>query len=315
MAISSLLAVNGCGAQSAPAVPADWKTDCVGRMQVSLPGEVEMGAHLMENFMTDSKPDLPNVSTQLQYPDGVKVWYGPGSWYDGSVVLSQSLNKKQFDNLWDSASRVRAESIRNSNKLPDYLKSGTPLAQPAILKKSKGITWGLYGYGAVLQVGDHMLLWRSAGNIDRSANTFQSLDENSSSRKVFDIPNASGVCLPYIFIQDGNKTYRNIAMTYRLVDHPDVQITIKDSSAAKPEPGIRTQNAEPLPVIQSLWDQHLTLFAKDGKNEWARGGHPVTLAGYKGLSSFVKFIRHDDTVDYGYAAVVRGDPRRWRCKG
>ena len=63
-----------------------------------------------------------------------------------------------------------------------------------------------------------------------------------------------------------------------------------------------------VPVIQSLLDQHLTLFAKDGKNEWARGGHPVTLAGYKGLSSFVKFIRHDDAVDYGYAAVVRGDP-------
>jgi hypothetical protein len=48
-------------------VPADWKTDCVGRMQISLPGEVDIAAMLPSDFI---KAFADNSQPPYKFPDG-----------------------------------------------------------------------------------------------------------------------------------------------------------------------------------------------------------------------------------------------------
>lgn len=314
LAMGSLFLFSGCGAQSAPTVPADWITDCVGRMQISLPGRVDVAAYTFDRF----KKETAEGSQQQRFEffdantDGHASTSSPSDashaylYYSGLGFVSHPLTDAQFSDLSAGIEKIRIRTLKTTTS------SIGKKIQPIPIGDRKGIAWS-FGrfYRAFLKVGDSAFLWMVSFDVEDEPSATKALNNVLSglvARPTYSVPSQDGVCVPYAFIADDGQARRNLAMTYRLVDHPEIQITIKDASAANPPPGNRTQNAEPLPVIQSLWDQHLTLFAKDGKNEWARGGHPVTLAGYKGLSSFVKFIRHDDAVDYGYAAVVRGDP-------
>lgn len=316
LSTAGFLVVMGCGAQPATTVPVDWKTDCVGRMQISLPGSADVAAYTFDRF----KKEIKEGSQQQRFEffdanvnaDGHVSTSSPSDashaylYYSGLGFVSHPLTDAQFSDLSAEIEKIKIRTLKATTK------STEKKFQPILIGDRKGIAWS-FGrfYRAFLKVGDSAFLWMVSFDVEDEPSATKALHNVLSGlvgRPIYAIPRQNGVCIPYAFIADDGMTQRNLAMTYRLVDHPEIQITIKDASAANPPPGNHTKNAEPLPVIQSLWDQHLTLFAKDGKNEWARGGHPVTLAGYKGLSSFVKFIRHDDVVDYGYAAVVRGDP-------
>jgi hypothetical protein len=57
----------------------------------------------------------------------------------------------------------------------------------------------------------------------------------------------------------------------------------------------------------SIWSQHLTKF-KEVKPLWSPSTRRVKLAGYNGLASFMQLTRDDGGVEYGYLAIVRGDP-------
>jgi hypothetical protein len=123
-----------------------------------------------------------------------------------------------------------------------------------------------------------------------------------------DVPAVAGICAPYIFVADDGQTTRDVRSFYRLVDQPDVSVLLKDATAAVHEPGIRTRNNEPEPATVSFWSQLLTQ-AKEVLPLWVPTTRSVKLAGYTGLASFVQLTRDDNTVDYGYLAVVRGDPK------
>ena len=303
-----------CSAQTPTlTVPADWKSDCAGRMQLSFPGEVDFPSTPGKRFeslmgLTQSTASPPSFT----YEDGTQSGYTSIN-YRGNPLISESLNADILEKIFLAHSKqrlLRGQKDYATRVAPDGNQYGFQVIKT---NNSQISAWNFYGnrFAVVVRYGDRIF----STNYDSFHTNNQDIKseleifaKSITNRKSFEIPTQTGVCLPSTFVGDDGKQFRNISIAYRLKDHPDVQIVLKDASAANTEPGIRTQNAEPLPVIQSLWDQHLTIFAKDAKNEWARGGHPVTLAGYKGLSSFVKFIRHDDTVDYGYAAVVRGDP-------
>jgi hypothetical protein len=132
--------------------------------------------------------------------------------------------------------------------------------------------------------------------------------KNLRAREAFVVPTEVGTCFPYLFVLDDGQQRRHIAMTYRLDAMPDIQLTFKDATAAVREPGIRTRNSEPEPATVSFWSQLLTQ-AKEVRPLWTPSTRPVKLAGYSGLASFVQLTREDNTVDHGYLAVVRGDPK------
>ena len=302
-------ALAACSAQT-PTVPADWKSDCVGRMQLSFPGEVDVAANPFKKLLGEYS--VGSQVMRYEYPDGQVSDYNY-IWNLGLVFVSHPLVPDARKQLLDAANAktLRAQAYVKKGNKDNY---GNSLVFESLsVAPLTGYSYRVNNRVEMsIELGEHVIrLARSTAESDPDwgREYRDAFIKGASTRSIGQLPLSRGACLPYTFIKNDDDTpRRHIRIAYRLKDHPDVQIVLKDASAADTEPGIRTQNAEPLPVIQSLWDQHLTFFAKDAKNEWARGGHPVTLAGYKGLSSFVKFIRHDDAVDYGYAAVVRGDP-------
>jgi Tle cognate immunity protein 4 C-terminal domain len=290
----------GCTANQAEAA---LLRDCVGRMELQLPGEGDLAAYSFKNLRAQLDAKQPGIP-QAEFVDGEVAGYGALSSYDGSVYVSQPLTKTQLDTLRDDAMRISSE-IEKRAKRDSRVQS--PAVDATASSKTESVVWGVKGYGALTRFGDHALLWRSAGDLDASAEAFQAVTTRTQSRALFSVPLASGICLPHAFVADGGETARAVRVTYRLKMSPDIQIMFKDATAAVHEPGIRTRNNEPEPATVSFWSQLLTQ-AKEVKPLWTPTTRSVKLAGYTGLASFVQLTRDDNTVDHGYLAVVRGDP-------
>ncbi|MDB5802375.1 MAG: hypothetical protein JWL63_3314 [Rhodocyclales bacterium] len=130
-----------------------------------------------------------------------------------------------------------------------------------------------------------------------------------ASRPFGTVPHIPGVCLPYIFIGDDETPGRSISATYRLKDHPDITIWLEDSNAARIGPGQNPEKFTPVSQSDFFWTQRYgSGVRKSVRSIWAIPYRNIDFAGQKGVESFVRIIRGDDAEDFGYLAVVRGDP-------
>ena len=282
----------------------DWRRDCVGRVEVTLPARVDVAAYRFTNFrqqLDASRPGMPAA----EFRDGGGAPHATHAWYGGSIVVSHPLTTREAETLRRDAAAVRTDSVRISRAMPAAPEGS--LDEPAKLSRIDGVTWGLRAYGALFFVGDHAVLWESSGGIRASAPTLRALDLGLSKREPFAVPKAPGVCLASTFVPDDGRTQRDVATTYRLRDHPDVQITVRDASARVPEPGVRPERYEPEAVMVGFWKQELN-GAREVRPMWSPSAREVTIAGWRGLASLVQMTRDDGTLDLGYMAVVRGDP-------
>lgn len=145
----------------------------------------------------------------------------------------------------------------------------------------------------------------------RVAKTYASLLEGLRPRPLFDVPHEPGVCLPYLFIRDDGSQPRGVGTTYRLKDHPDITVWLEDGSAALVDPRRRPETYTPQYMASFFWEQDYQN-RRAFKSLWP--GHKAfkegTLAGRKGVKTFVELTRYDaqQTKDYGYLVAVRGDP-------
>ncbi len=294
----------GCSANE---TESSWPRECVGRAELQLPGESDFAAYSFRNFRAQIDARYPGIP-QAEFADGEIAGYSALSSYDGSLYVSHDLTKVQLDSLRDDAIRIRAEVDERAKRSAGTQRQIAKAPASPSTSKVERIVWGIRGYGALVLLDRHVLLWRSAGDLDASADAFNALNSQLTTRTIFSIPWASGVCLPYAFVADSGETPRSVRMTYRPRVNPDIQIMFKDATAAVHEPGIRTRNNEPEPATVSFWSQLLTQ-AKEVKPLWTPSTRSVKLAGYTGLASFVQLTREDNTIDHGYLAIVRGDPR------
>jgi hypothetical protein len=284
-----------------------WSRDCVGRMELQLPSEGDFAAYSFKNFRAQVDARYPGIP-QAEFADGEIAGHSALSWYDGSVYVSHALTKAQLDTLRDDAMRIRTEVDKRATRDTGIQLPSTRALTSSSQPKAESVVWGIKGYGALVRFDPHMLLWESAGDLGASADSFRAVNGQLATRAMFSVPSASGICLPYAFVADAGDTSRDVRMTYRPKVNPDIQIMIKDAGAAVHEPGVRTRNNEPKPATVSFWSQLLTQ-AKEVKPLWTPTTRSVKLAGYTGVASFVQLTRADNTVDYGYLAVVRGDPK------
>jgi hypothetical protein len=110
-------------------------------------------------------------------------------------------------------------------------------------------------YMLAAKVGDRLVnASYDTGPASTSVQTHKlsSLVKSMRPRALFDLPTGQGVCLPYLFIHDAGASRRHVDVSFRLNDHPDIQVTLKDASAAMLDPGVRTKNAEPEPTTVSF---------------------------------------------------------------
>ncbi|MDB5802373.1 MAG: hypothetical protein JWL63_3312 [Rhodocyclales bacterium] len=161
-----------------------------------------------------------------------------------------------------------------------------------------------------LRLGTHLFIWSSYSGIDsqQAQQSFNSIVSGLRTRDAFVIPNDPGVCLPYAFIRDDGNTPRVIAATYRLREHPDVTIWLQDRDSEHPWSGFDPEKLTPVAKADSFWTYYDSSDRKSLRSVWNDPYRRITLANSKGVESFVRIIRKDDTEDFGYLVVARGDP-------
>ena len=124
-------------------------------------------------------------------------------------------------------------------------------------------------------------------------------------RKLYEVPAEQGFCMPYGFIAgDSGHEKHNMAVTYRLKDHPDVTIFFQDLGM-KPEAG-EEDNLNAKDYVKWLWNWQYQ-WSSVSKELISPKWRSIEMDGRNGLGTFVKSVFKDGVVNYGYVAYVQGD--------
>ena len=126
-------------------------------------------------------------------------------------------------------------------------------------------------------------------------------------RKLYEVPAEQGFCMPYGFIAgDSGHEKHNMAVTYRLKDHPDVTIFFQDLGM-EPEAGFhRPDNETSKEFVTYLWNRRYQ-WSAISKELIPPKWRAIKMGGHEGLGTYVKSEFENGSVDYGYVAYVRGD--------
>ena len=309
LAFLSALIPNACLAQESQP-PSDWRVDCVGRMQLSMPAAADLPFTPLTRIESLLSLTKPHDSLPFEFADG-----SPGGHtdlhYRGIQMLSGPLNTAKLNDLFaanTNARRLQAQKDYRNRTAPDESKY---TISPITLGIDGASAWQFYGshFALAVRYGDHILASMfdtHTVDLDRSRAVISAFAKSISPRPLFDSPPKVGVCLPYTFISDDGDVSRSIGVTYRLQDHPDVTIWLEDSSASSPMPDQDATKFTAEYRTEFFWGQDYQS-RKAYRSLWP-GTRQVQLDGRKGVASLVELKRDDDTIDYGYLAVARGDP-------
>jgi hypothetical protein len=135
----------------------------------------------------------------------------------------------------------------------------------------------------------------------------KSLLSRFSPRELYEVPNKQGFCIPYGFIaNDSGHESHNMAVTYRLKDHPDVTILFQtltsDPGPGNNQPKFDMNEKE---YVTEFWNR---IYGAKFRNIklYGKGFSYPKIDGRKAVAAFAKFTRYDKSVDYGYVAYVKG---------
>lgn len=306
-ALFMMTSLCGCLAND---VPPDWKADCVGRMQLGFPGDVEVAANTAT--MLEREYKIGSIQPSFDFVDGQHAGWSEIA-YLGNVYASHPLTAAERERLAMSAKqsvyRTR-EAVRKKKRG----KTGNVLVFEELdTKPFAGVASRVNAaYDASLFVGD-TLFWISLFGDDRTTwaeqrNIANGLLAGLASRPIGSLPIRPGVCLPYLFVHDNEQPRRYIAMTYRLRKHPDVTILLKDQNAVETDPKANPAVYDPEGISDAFWSRYDSTYRKSLKSVWSDPYRRTKLADSKGVESFVKIVREDGSVDHGYLVVARGDP-------
>lgn len=165
------------------------------------------------------------------------------------------------------------------------------------------------GYVLVLLINGH-LIKRIGGDENEEWESIEKEFKNDTNnikyRDTGEIPTDSGICMPYFFKADSGNEPRWIAMTYRLKEHPDITIMLKDEKAEPIPSYVNRSKITPAAKIDFFWRQRYQDPIK-AEYLWILM-RPTKLANVWGKASAMKLTRRDKTIDFGYYAVANGDP-------
>ena len=310
-------------------IPEDWKTECVGYFQISLPGEVEIGVVRDDPDPSKGRHNLLRRGNQF---------FADSAYFGGGIRTSTLLPESTF-------SRIKDEKPNEVEKLREMAASSSPFEFLEYKTEEKLITYILQdkrGSSAVTfiyQAGRIYFFRTSEDELPaaeaeakvKSAQTH--FLQNFRARTLYEVPQEKGFCMPYGFVKDDSPQKRSMGTIMRLKDHPDVRILFRDQSASLMKSYSRIENATVEQELRTFWEG-----ADWGGVKYQALGFrkfpSVQMGGYQGQSTFVEITRPtrsskeqcswDDeyfskaekkqagclpqTQDYGYIAYVKGDP-------
>ena len=282
------------------------QTECVGRLTINFPYDAEIAGTSYDELK--SQISEPNTSPQYSFSDGEIPWSGR-IFYDGPILISNTMPSQQIASLtkYFVDERKRSIDFFKKNGISENNKVGN------LVNLSKNtVAWNIgYSVNALISFKNGLLIYdfSKSKNLAENLISVRNFASEITHRKIFEVPPASGLCMPYVFFRTDNFKKRNVTASYKLIKYPDVTLWISESSSDEDPDSIRENNKQPKNIINSFWSQYETL--KGVKNveplSLSKNGASINLAGRKGISSFVKIKREGGVEDYGYYASARGE--------
>jgi len=309
-------------------IPKDWKTECVGYFQVSVPGEVDIG-------IARGGPDPSKLPQALNAGD--YELFADSIYSDGSTRTSSTLPERSFSRIKDEISEDISSFYKGTDsdspiKVIEYA-IGRNTVNFSFISKH-GVTGEAFLYQArriyyYHQSEDELPATEAEAKVKSDQAHFL---KNFRPRALYEVPQEKGFCMPYGFVKDDIPQKRSMGTIMRLKDHPDIRILFRDQSASLMKSYSGEKNPTVEKELRAFWERP----DWDGVNYQALGFRKfpsVQMGGYKGQSAFVEITRStrskgqctwDDqyfskaekkeagclpqTKDYGYIAYVKGDP-------
>jgi len=276
---------------------AKWKTECVGRYQVSVPGNVDIAiARFGISAHAGFSDGQPAPFSQLSYLGEISIFsFASGAdiiKFKNNNILSQKKMKKE---LLDSSDEKKKKWGREMKGL----KYDTPTLfgwdgedrYPALnfILSNKIISYSINNYNDATK--------------DLNKKNFNNFLNNFNPRTLHEIPTQPGVCIPYGFIADDGTAPRDIGVTMRLIDHPDVEIFFRDTSGYLTGGTLHSPKDE----IEYFWTIMYQKYTKLTEADFW-GYRSIKMGGQAGKGMFATIHRYDDSIDYGYIAIVDDIP-------
>ncbi|EIX6435628.1 hypothetical protein MKU92_004648, partial [Salmonella enterica] len=214
-----------------------WKHECIGYYQLQLPDDIEVGFSPAKRIYTEDFGGIDSIFGEYhQLRSQGKNVSSPYSnfYYENYLVM---ISEEGFNNLNEYKEQV-AKKLSYDNDIytiKDY---------------SSDVFFLSYEYSHSLYIKDSNRLYqfmkgggREFPPLGSNKKNFNLNDESDvhlllkrfRTRKIYEIPSEKGFCLPYGFIaNDSGAEDRDIAVTYRMNEHPDVMIVFQDASYQLP---------------------------------------------------------------------------------
>lgn len=283
--------------------------ECVGYTEFTLPSAAQVADVPVESLLAQIRMATPQPLTA--YPDGTPAGYstfnpagellvtriGAGDWNRLYSEVEKNVAKER---AWSATHRTESDGSRRN----------VEIFGP---KDRSLIGWRVNAsFHVLFKQGDLALKWTTwddEGDVDRQIAFGESLLEAiklTRPRADNTSPHQPGTCLPHVLVPLSGVLSRHVAVSFRLIDHPDVTVWISDSA---PGPTARLAPSE-VPSTKADNNRFWTQNFQDRKKVRLLGFglRKVSLAGMDGEASFVELTRDDDSVDFGYFASAHGDP-------
>jgi hypothetical protein len=281
-------------------IPPTWKVECVGRFQIGLPQEVEVAVAKADSF-----PQFSRISPYA-YSDGRTASYSKVH-FEGLVFVSDEVTKNDVQKIV----RRNQKSIDEAKKkyLAEGDKESANSLQPISLPVPESYAWKVdNAIDLYIHRTNRLFTWEASNNdtFQHNRGVMLKILNGFRTRQPFETPQGTGICIPYGFIPDGGSSWRDVGVSFRLKDHPDVEIFFRDEGTR--EDPSRLVNRSTREELQFFWEHNYRGAMKEVHLSWPHY-RSVKLDGRDGEYTFARFTRTDGTPDFGYLAYVKGDAK------
>jgi hypothetical protein len=289
-----------------------WRSECVGYYTLQLPNKLESGRYPTERIVIgkyDIKPIFGKFYKNI--PEKNIIGQYSNFYYKNYSIM---VSEKKDINITKYQEEIK-DLFSEYNSITYNIKNYSPSVFFLTSKKSHSLYINkenrLYQFMRINPGAGIEKNAKKAINVDEEVD-IHSLLSHFHTRELYEIPSRQGVCFPYGFIDSTTgKTERDMSVTYRMMDHPDVMILFEDASyhLRVPLDGFEpVKNYDAKYYAKWLWNNVYMLYpGQERKLLWPRW-FTVTIDGKKGSGSFLQVTKHNGEKDYGYLAFVRGNP-------
>lgn len=301
----------------------DWKAECVGRYQISVPGDVEIA---VVPLMTRTVDASGNRSSRVVFSNDDRLKHSD-VFVDGAISVSSITSNQEF-------LKFKKEFTESKNKkLPQKFTLHND-GKGFNLDLPQGVATSLFLASRIYQYEDHTY-GNNSDELTKAKLNRDDFIKNFESRQLFDLPKQSGVCIPYGFIKDEGGKHRHVGVGMRLVDHPDVEIFFKDGNSMEEDEHLASQFKGSRGQVEYFWSfesNSIGNLLQDTSNPY----HDIKLGEYSGKYAFATIARPSENtsadgrydkneqnrvaliakeinegkhpLDYGFMAYYKGDP-------